>query len=103
MKTNHPLTCLARAKNLVDFFAPRARLVVEVDGSQHMGDDHAQQDKGRDRELASLGLKVLRFTSRDVLKARDAVVECIYRTVIERLDEEIPPGPPLKNGGITGE
>jgi very-short-patch-repair endonuclease len=52
---------------IVDFFAPRARLVVEVDGSQHMEENHLQRDKNRDEYLKGLGLKVLRFNSRVVL------------------------------------
>ena len=86
-------------QHIVDFFAPRARLVVEVDGSQHLEGEQAQHDKDRDAELASRGLKVLRFSSRDVLKEREAVVETIYRTVRERLSKEIPPCPPLYERG----
>jgi len=85
----------------VDFFAPRAKLVVEVDGSQHMVGDHVQKDRIRDGDLASLGLKVLRFNSREVLKENDAVVEAIYRMITDQLNAEIPPRPPLKKGGIT--
>jgi very-short-patch-repair endonuclease len=88
---------------IVDFFAPRAKLVVEVDGSQHMVGDHVQKDRIRNDYLASLGLKVLRFNSREVLKESGAVVEAIYRMIKDQLDAEIPPGPPLKKGGITGE
>jgi very-short-patch-repair endonuclease len=33
---------------IVDFFAPRVKLVIEVDGSQHFEDDHSQKDKNRD-------------------------------------------------------
>jgi very-short-patch-repair endonuclease len=84
---------------IVDFFAPRARLVVEVDGSQHLGGEHALKDRTRDGYLDSLGLKVLRFNSREVLTESDAVVEAIYRTIAERLNAEIPPGPPLIKGG----
>lgn len=86
-------------KYIVDFFAPRARVVVEVDGSQHMGGAHAQQDRRRDGYLASLGLKVLRFNSREVLQDSDVVVEAIYRTVAEQLNAEIPPRPPFIKGG----
>jgi very-short-patch-repair endonuclease len=88
---------------IVDFFAPMAKLAVEVDGSQHMVGDHVQKDRIRDGYLASLGLKVLRFNSREVLKESDAVVEAIYRMVAGQLDAEIPPGPPLKRGKIKGE
>ena len=87
-------------EHIVDFFAPRAKLVVEVDGSQHMVGDHIQKDRIRDGYLASLGLKVLRFNSREVLKENDAVVEAIYRMITDQLNAEIPPGPPLKKGGI---
>ena len=84
---------------IVDFFAPRAKLVVEVDGAQHLGDGHALKDRIRDRYLVSIGLKVLRFNSREVLKENDAVVEAIYRTIGNQLNAEIPPGPPLIKGG----
>ena len=84
---------------IVDFFAPRAKLVVEVDGAQHMEGDHALKDRTRDGYLVSLGLKVLRFNSREVLKESDAVVEAIYRIAAEQLNVEIPPGPPLPKGG----
>lgn len=86
-------------EHIVDFFAPRARLVVEVDGSQHLGGDHALKDRNRDGYLVSLGLKVLRFNSREVLKESNAVVEAIYRAVSEQLNAEIPPAPPLIKGG----
>jgi very-short-patch-repair endonuclease len=88
---------------IVDFFAPRAKLVVEVDGSQHRVGDHVQKDRIRNGYLASVGLKVLRFNSREVLKESDAVVEAIYRMIKDPLSAEIPPGPPLKKGGITGK
>jgi very-short-patch-repair endonuclease len=43
---------------IVDFFAPSARLVVEVDGAQHALRRNA--DKRRDRALARAGLRVVR-------------------------------------------
>ena len=90
-------------EHIVDFFAPRVKLVVEVDGSQHTLGDHVKKDRFRDGNLASLGLKVLRFNSREVLKESDAVVEAIYRMIADQLNAEIPPGPPLKKGGIKGK
>jgi very-short-patch-repair endonuclease len=76
---------------IVDFYAPRAKLVVEVDGSQHMAAEQAEKDDLRDAYLAAVGLRVLRFNSREVLKETDAVVEVIYRTIAEALNREIPP------------
>ncbi len=73
---------------------------MEVDGSQHMLDDHVRKDRFRDGYLASLGLKVLRFNNREVLEETEAVVEAIYRVIIDQLSAEIPPNPPFKKGGI---
>jgi very-short-patch-repair endonuclease len=70
---------------IVDFYAPKAKLVVEVDGSQHMQPDHYNKDKYRDENLASLSLKVIRFNGREVLEETDAVVEVINRALDEHL------------------
>ena len=42
---------------IVDFYAPKAKLVVEVDGSQHMESQHVAMDSRRDAYLASEGLR----------------------------------------------
>ncbi|UCF95100.1 MAG: DUF559 domain-containing protein [Desulfobacterales bacterium] len=83
---------------IVDFFAPQATLVVEVDGSQHAAPDQAAKDRERDRYLKNRGLRVLRFNSREVLTDTDAVFEVIYRAVRQRLKKEIPLDPPLQRG-----
>ena len=89
--------------HIVDLYAPKAKLVIEIDGSQHLQGDHLQKDRRRDEYLASLGLKVLRFDSREVLKESDAVLDVIYRTIVAQLHAEIPPNPPFSKGGINGE
>ncbi len=71
-------------KYIVDFFAPSVKLVIEVDGSQHIEDDHFQKDRDRDEYLAGLGFKVLRFSSRGVLTETEAVLEIICRTITEQ-------------------
>jgi len=83
---------------IVDFYAPKTKLVVEVDGSQHMEAEHVEKDKHRDEYLAAVGLRVLRFNSREVLEETDAVMEVIYCAMEERLQREIPLGPPLRKG-----
>jgi very-short-patch-repair endonuclease len=76
---------------IVDFYARKTKLVVEVDGSQHFEHSHAERDKRRDEYLASHGLQVLRFNSREVLEETDEVVEVIYHMVAERLAGRNPP------------
>ena len=84
---------------IVDFFAPRVKLVVEVDGSQHREREHAEKDRRRDRYLGNVGCNVLRVDSRQVLSETDAVLEVIYQAVVERLKGENPPCPPFEKGG----
>lgn len=63
---------------IVDFYCPAANLVIECDGSQHFTDEGLEADKLRDQALAELGLNVLRFDNRQVLREIDGVVEQIY-------------------------
>ena len=72
---------------IVDFYAPKAKLVIEIDGSQHFEAPHVERDRERDEFLRRLGLMVLRLNSRQALKEIDSVVEFIYQKVSERLTE----------------
>ncbi len=84
---------------IVDFYAPKAKLVVEIDGSQHLEVEHLLDDRARDAYLRRQGLTVLRFDNLQVLKETEAVVEAIYLAVAAA---QIPPNPPLLKGGNTG-
>ena len=60
-----------------DFYCPAAKLVVEVDGDSHSMGDNPQRDAGRDRWLASLGLRVLRIDAADVMRDLESAVTTI--------------------------
>ncbi len=62
---------------IVDFFSPRAKLVIEVDGGQHSSAETTEYDRLRDDYMSSLGFRVLRFTNTDVLKNTEGVIERI--------------------------
>ena len=72
---------------IVDFYAPRARLVVELDGSQHLDRDHVKRDKLRDEYLRNQRIIVLRFNSREVLQKTESVVQEIFQIVAESVQE----------------
>ena len=55
-----------RAGYIVDFVCLKHRLVVEVDGGQHNFDTHAWLDAKRDVQLASEGLRTLRFWNHQI-------------------------------------
>jgi len=68
---------------IVDFFAPVARLVIEVDGAHHFEVTKAKYDKKRSEYLEQLGLKVLRFDDRQVLTQTDEVIEELFRSMVK--------------------
>ncbi|MDG4905201.1 DUF559 domain-containing protein [Mesorhizobium sp. WSM4898] len=70
---------------VADFVCAEARLIIEIDGSQHAGSPHDQE---RDAELKAKGFRVLRFWNDDVLKDLDAVCDTIIAYV---RDEDLQP------------
>ncbi len=70
---------------IVDFYASQSKIVIEVDGSQHMETEQEQKDAQRDVYLKNKGLYVLRFNNLQVLQEMNSVMEVIYQTVKERL------------------
>ena len=51
---------------IVDFYCASARLVIELDGSQHLRSEGIEKDCERDAYLNSLGLTVLRYSNADI-------------------------------------
>ena len=76
---------------IVDFFGPTAKLVIEVDGSQHFEPGQAHDDQIRTDYLNNCGLRVLRFDNRQVLLESDAVLNRIFDIVQERVSDKNPP------------
>ena len=63
---------------IVDFACMRSKLVIEVDGGQHLEN---LADAARDRWLAENGFRVLRFWNHEVLQNLDGVLERIAMEV----------------------
>ena len=66
---------------IVDFCAPRKKLIVELDGSQHL--EQQEYDADRTEFLKSKGYKVLRFWNNDVMNNIDSVLNVIWDTLNE--------------------
>jgi very-short-patch-repair endonuclease len=58
-----------------DFCSPKAKLIIELDGSQHL--EQAEYDEERTKYLESLGYKVIRFWNNDVLNKIEEVILAI--------------------------
>jgi very-short-patch-repair endonuclease len=69
----------------VDLLCDKPRVVIELDGSQHLGDPVAyRRDRRKDRLLQENGYMVLRFLACDVAKDLDAVLDAILRVLANR-------------------
>ena len=69
---------------IVDFYCYKARLVVELDGSQHCEPEAISYDQKRTQFLQQKGLYTLRISNLDVMKNFDGVCQNIDMTVRER-------------------
>ena len=64
---------------IVDFYIASAKIVIEIDGSQHYTDENRQVDAERDVFLQSLGILVLRYSNADVnLRFRDVCEDILH-------------------------
>ena len=70
---------------IVDFYCPKAKLIIEIDGSQHFKAAHRARDQNRDRYLLSEGLAVIRFDNLQVLTQMESVLEVMYGVIRERV------------------
>jgi very-short-patch-repair endonuclease len=68
---------------IADFFCPKARPIVELDGSQHAEDEQVVHDEISTRWLNAHGCRVVRFWNVDVFKRPNDVVDVIYRVLTE--------------------
>ena len=61
---------VCRQKNIgnyiVDFFIASARIVIEIDGTQHGLPENKESDRVRDKDLNMLGIQVLRYTNKEI-------------------------------------
>ena len=76
---------------IADFYCAKAKLIIELDGSQHYEPEGIRRDAERTNYLESLGLQVLRFYNTDVNGNLRGVCEVIDRIVSQRL-ADIPSG-----------
>ena len=69
----------------LDFFIPRLRLVIEVDGEiWHRIDNSQEKDSRRDRWLREIGYTVVRISTRDIRERLNEVELFLRRLVEER-------------------
>ncbi|OGS21098.1 MAG: hypothetical protein A2252_05545 [Elusimicrobia bacterium RIFOXYA2_FULL_39_19] len=68
-------------KYIVDFYCPKLKLAVEVDGGQHYNKEAIDYDKRRSIFLESKSIKTVRFTNIDILKN----IQGVFVKIIEEI------------------
>lgn len=74
---------------IVDFYCHRAKLVIEIDGSQHYEENGIAYDEERSAYLQSLGLKMVRYSNREITWNFKKVCEQIDGLIREKRTREI--------------
>ena len=78
---------------IADFYCHSAKLVIEIDGSQHYTERGKKEDLFRTERLADLGLTVIRFSNRQIDRE--------FRGVCEYIDAVVKAS--LREGGGTAQ
>ena len=68
---------------IADFYCHKAKLVVELDGSQHYEEQGIAYDAARTAYFNQLGLEVLRIPNNEVMRNFEGVCEAIYEKIKE--------------------
>jgi very-short-patch-repair endonuclease len=87
---NHelPIPFAGRSRMEVDFYCEAARLVIELDGAQHLADaDAYRRDREKDALLQEQGYFVLRFLAEDLARNLGTILDAVLRVLANRLSE----------------
>jgi very-short-patch-repair endonuclease len=74
-------------KYIADFYSAEAKLVIELDGSQHYEDINAEKDAERTAFLEGYGLTVIRLPNNEVMRNFRGVCEYIDDAVRQSLSQ----------------
>jgi very-short-patch-repair endonuclease len=66
---------------VIDFYCPRLKLAIEVDGDSHFIGNAQEYDKERQSHIEALGIHFLRFTNTDICENIDGVCQTIWERI----------------------
>ena len=64
---------------VLDFYCPSRKIAIEADGGQHLSAEGLAGDAQRTRYLRDRGIRVLRFSNREILLETEGVLAVIAR------------------------
>ena len=71
---------------IADFYCPQAKLIIELDGSQHYEDEAVQKDKERTYYLGQYGLKIIRIQNIDINNNFYEVCEYLEQVIKQQIE-----------------
>ena len=72
---------------IADFYIPKAKIVIELDGSQHFEPKHSEKDRERDAYMERLGILVLRYTNDYVNQYFSDLCDDIHNHIEDRVPD----------------
>ena len=70
---------------ILDFYIAKAKICIELDGSQHYEESHEKRDIERDKYLKEKGIKVLRYSNLEIHRNFKGICEDILLRYHERV------------------
>jgi very-short-patch-repair endonuclease len=71
----------------LDFFCPKAKLAIEVDGIGHDMGDHPELDSARDAYVLANGVETIRIPAAEVLHHSHSVADAVIRMCLARIEK----------------
>ena len=76
---------------IVDFYCPKLKLVIEIDGATHSTEEEEERDEERQKYFESLGLTVKRYLNVDIINNFDEAIIDISKACDELFESNPPP------------
>ncbi|MBQ8403903.1 MAG: endonuclease domain-containing protein [Clostridia bacterium] len=76
---------------IVDFYIAEKKVVIEIDGRQHLLPEHKEADEQRDAVMSSWGIAVLRYSNDSIRNNFNAVAEDILSKLELDISDLKPP------------
>jgi len=84
---------------IADFMCKDLLLVIEVDGFTHLLEETIEKDNRKEKDLESVGFKIIRFSDNEVLKDIENVIRSLeYWCEKRRKEFKLPPPSPRQRG-----
>lgn len=85
---------------IVDFYCPKLKLAIELDGGQHTENDNQEYDTTRSAYLKAQGIEVMRFWNNEVLHDIEGVLAQVAQKITPLIPSYIKRGE--RRGKIEG-